>query len=132
MSDQPPRFSEGLAAPDRDGRTEQHTSLAAGELVTDQLPSTPSRTVPIQFGSPIALGALSGVVFGAAVGTLLFRAGAGIVGALIGALGGRTGPHRGRGRNPRGTAYRDGGPISRRFAAIICGADQTEPPFAQG
>jgi uncharacterized membrane protein len=105
--------------------------LAAGELVTDQSPSTPSRTVPIQFGAPIARGALSGVAFGVAVGTLLFGAGAGIVGALIGTLGGRTGPHRGRGRNPRGTAYRDRGPISRRFAAIICGADQTEPPFGE-
>ena len=90
MSDQPPRFSEGLAAPDRDGRTEQHTSLAAGELVTDQLPSTPSRTVPVQFGARIAMGALSGAAFGRAGGSLLFGAVAGIVGAVIGTLGGRT------------------------------------------
>jgi uncharacterized membrane protein len=36
------------------------TLLALGELVTDQLPSTPSRTVPLQFGARLASGALSG------------------------------------------------------------------------
>ena len=33
--------------------------LALGELVTDQLPTTPSRTVPVQFGTRIVMGALS-------------------------------------------------------------------------
>ena len=65
------------------------TLLAVVELVTDQLPSTPSRTVPIQFGARIATGALSGAAIGTAgeamVGGLL----AGIVGAVIGTLGGR-------------------------------------------
>ena len=51
------------------------TLLAIVELVTDQLPSTPSRTVPIQFGARIATGALSG----AAVGT----AGGAMVGGLV-------------------------------------------------
>ena len=44
------------------------TLLAVVELVTDQLPSTPSRTVPIQFGARIATGALSGAAIGTAGG----------------------------------------------------------------
>jgi uncharacterized membrane protein len=63
--------------------------LAAGELVTDQLPSTPSRTVPVQFGARLVSGALAGAAIGAAAGTLTIGAVAGIVGAIIGTLGGR-------------------------------------------
>jgi len=59
------------------------TLLALVELVTDQLPSTPSRTVPVQFGTRIVTGALSGAAIGAAGGAI-----AGIVGAVIGTLGG--------------------------------------------
>jgi uncharacterized membrane protein len=66
------------------------TLLALIELVTDQLPSTPSRTVPVQFGARIVTGALSGAAFGAAGGSLLFGAAAGVVGAVIGTLGGRS------------------------------------------
>lgn len=62
--------------------------LALGELVTDQLPSTPSRKVPAQFGGRILTGALSGATFGAAGGSLISGAVAGIVGAIIGTLGG--------------------------------------------
>src|SRR5262245_22810906 len=40
------------------------TLLALGELVTDQLPSTPSRTVPVQFGTRILVGALCGASIG--------------------------------------------------------------------
>ena len=65
------------------------TLLAAVELVTDQLPSTPSRTVPIQFGARIATGALSGAAVGAAGGAMVGGLLAGIVGAVIGTLGGR-------------------------------------------
>ena len=36
------------------------TILALGELVTDQLPSTPSRKVPQQFGARLVTGALCG------------------------------------------------------------------------
>ena len=36
------------------------TLLALVELVTDQLPSTPSRKVPVQFGARLASGALAG------------------------------------------------------------------------
>ena len=65
------------------------TLLAIVELVTDQLPSTPSRTVPIQFGARIATGALSGAAVGAAGGAMAGGLLAGIAGAVIGTLGGR-------------------------------------------
>ena len=65
------------------------TVLALGEFVTDQLPSTPSRTVPMQFGARLVSGALCGGAIGAASGSLLTGAIAGIVGAVIGTLGGR-------------------------------------------
>lgn len=65
------------------------TLLALVELVTDQLPSTPSRTVPIQFGARIATGALSGAAVGAACGAMAGGLMAGIAGAVIGTLGGR-------------------------------------------
>jgi uncharacterized membrane protein len=66
------------------------TLLALVELVTDQLPATPSRTVPMQFGARIVTGAMAGAALGAASGQLLLGAVAGIVGAVIGTLGGRT------------------------------------------
>ena len=65
------------------------TAFALGELVTDQLPSTPSRTVPMQFGARILTGAFSGAAIGAASGALPGGLVAGIVGAVIGTLGGR-------------------------------------------
>jgi uncharacterized membrane protein len=65
------------------------TVLALGELVTDQLPSTPSRTVPVQFGTRILVGALTGGAIGAHGGSLATGAIAGIIGAVIGTLGGR-------------------------------------------
>jgi uncharacterized membrane protein len=64
--------------------------LALAELIADQLPSTPSRTVPMQFGARIISGALTGATLGAAGGTLVGGMLAGIVGAVIGTLGGRT------------------------------------------
>jgi uncharacterized membrane protein len=65
------------------------TVLAVGELITDQLPSTPSRTVPIQFGARILSGGLSGAAIGTASGSLVIGAVLGVVGAVIGTLGGR-------------------------------------------
>ena len=65
------------------------TLLALVELVTDQLPSTPSRTVPVAFGARIATGALSGAAVGAAGGQWWVGLLAGIAGAVIGTLGGR-------------------------------------------
>ena len=85
------------------------TLLAVVELVTDQLPSTPSRTVPIQFGARIATGALSGAAVGTAGGVMVGGLLAGIVGAVIGALGG---PPFARG-SPRPSAATDPPPSSK-------------------
>jgi len=67
------------------------TLLAIGELITDQLPTTPSRTVPIQFGTRILLGLGMGATIGAHGGAGSFFTGAiaGLIGAVIGTLGGR-------------------------------------------
>jgi uncharacterized membrane protein len=65
------------------------TALALVELVTDQLPTTPSRTVPVQFGARILMGALSGAAVGAASGAFALGGLAGIAGAIAGTLGGR-------------------------------------------
>ncbi len=65
------------------------TLLALVELVTDQLPTTPSRTVPVQFGARIVTGALSGAAVGASGGAMIGGGCAGIIGAIIGTLGGR-------------------------------------------
>jgi uncharacterized membrane protein len=64
------------------------TLLAAGELVTDQLPSTPSRKVPIQFGTRILMGAACGAALTAGAGSMLIGAVVGIAGAVAGTLGG--------------------------------------------
>ena len=56
------------------------TVLALAELITDQLPTTPSRTVPIQFGTRI----LSGAICGAAIG---FPGGSLWIGAILGIVG---------------------------------------------
>ncbi|SED50898.1 Uncharacterized membrane protein [Rhizobiales bacterium GAS188] len=64
------------------------TLLAIVELVTDQLPSTPSRKVPMQFGARIVSGALCGGAIGASGGALIGGLVAGVIGAVIGTLGG--------------------------------------------
>jgi uncharacterized membrane protein len=64
------------------------TALALVELVTDQLPSTPSRRVPPQFGARIVSGALCGGAIGASAGMLVPGAVLGAIGAVIGTLGG--------------------------------------------
>lgn len=64
------------------------TVLAIGELITDQLPSTPSRKVPVQFGARIIMGAVSGAAIGIAGGALAGGLVAGAVGAVIGTYGG--------------------------------------------
>ena len=62
--------------------------LAIVELVTDQLPSTPSRKVPMQFGARLVSGAFTGAVLGTAGGMLVAGLVAGVIGAVIGTLGG--------------------------------------------
>ena len=64
------------------------TLLAAGELVTDQLPSTPSRKVPIQFGTRILMGGVCGAALTAGAGSMLLGALVGAAGAVAGTLGG--------------------------------------------
>jgi uncharacterized membrane protein len=64
------------------------TVLALGEFVTDQLPSTPSRKVPMQFAPRLLSGALSGAAIGIPSGQLVGGLVAGVVGAVIGTLGG--------------------------------------------
>jgi uncharacterized membrane protein len=65
------------------------TVLAIGELVSDQLPSTPSRTVPPQFGGRIFIGAVAGAAFGIPSHIWIVSALAGVVGAVVGTLAGK-------------------------------------------
>ena len=64
------------------------TLLAIGEFIGDQLPSTPSRTVPMQFGARLLSGAICGAAIGSPHGAMLGGLIAGIAGAIIGTLGG--------------------------------------------
>lgn len=64
------------------------TALALVELVTDQLPSTPSRKVPPQFAARIIMGGLAGATIGAGFGLLAAGLIAGIIGAIAGTYGG--------------------------------------------
>lgn len=71
------------------------TLLAIAELVSDQLPNTPSRKVPMQFGARIVLGALAGA---------LLMPASWIIGAILGAIGAVIGTYAGadiRGRLAR-------------------------------
>ena len=78
------------------------TILALGELVTDQLPSTPSRRVPMQFGARLATGGFAGAVL--ATGAVLNPTawvvvgaiGAALIGAVVGTLGGAEAPQAAR------------------------------------
>ncbi|MGC5797788.1 DUF4126 domain-containing protein [Sphingomonas sp. NFX23] len=64
------------------------TLLAATELVTDQLPSTPSRKVPPQFVARLLTGGVSGAAVGYGIGAPLPGIVLGIVGAVFGIYGG--------------------------------------------
>jgi uncharacterized membrane protein len=64
------------------------TALALFELFVDQLPSTPSRTVPSHFGARLVSAALSGAALGVAAGSVIVGAVAALVGAVIGTFGG--------------------------------------------
>jgi uncharacterized membrane protein len=57
-------------------------------LITDQLPSTPSRKVPMQFAARLIMGALTGATIGASGGSLVGGLIAGVVGAAVGTFGG--------------------------------------------
>jgi len=64
------------------------TVMVCVETVVDQLPSTASRTVPVQFAGRIVTAAVAGAAIAAPPGLLIAGGIAGIVGAVIGTLGG--------------------------------------------
>jgi uncharacterized membrane protein len=64
------------------------TVLAIVELVTDQLPKTPSRKAPPAFGARIVTGALCGAALGASADVLAGGLVAGVLGAIAGTFGG--------------------------------------------
>lgn len=62
--------------------------FAVGELITDQLPNTPSRKVLPQVTARIVTGGLTGVAIGLVLGSWIGGLVAGVVGAVIGTYGG--------------------------------------------
>ena len=62
------------------------TLLAIAELVSDQLPNTPSRKVPVQFGTRVVLGAFAGALL--MIDSWIIGAILGAVGAVLGTYGG--------------------------------------------
>jgi len=60
------------------------TILAVCELVVDQLPRTPSRLVPMQFGTRLISGAVSGASVVGTTGSIVGGALVGILGVVIG------------------------------------------------
>lgn len=59
--------------------------IAVGELISDKLPKTPSRKVPVQFATRVLVGGVCGAPLS---GDLLLGGVLGGVGAVIGTLGG--------------------------------------------
>jgi len=64
------------------------TLLAIGELIADQLPRTPSRKVPVQFGTRLLMGAVCGIALTLVSGQWLIGLVLGVSGAVAGTLGG--------------------------------------------
>jgi uncharacterized membrane protein len=64
------------------------TALAVLELVGDQLPQTPSRKVPVQFGTRLLSGAFCGAAVCIASDAWIAGAVLGTIGAIVGTLGG--------------------------------------------
>ena len=64
------------------------SALAIVEYVTDQLPSTPSRKVPMQFGARLVSGGLCGAAIGLPSGGWMLGLLAGLIGAVAGTYGG--------------------------------------------
>ena len=64
------------------------TIFLVAELVTDQLPKTPSRKVPPQFVARLITGGFAGAVIGSAFFHTFSATGAGVIGAVLGTLGG--------------------------------------------
>ena len=65
------------------------TLAALGELVADQLPTTPARTAPFPLGARIVMGGLCGAAIAlAAEQPWLVGVGLGVIGAVLGTFGG--------------------------------------------
>jgi uncharacterized membrane protein len=99
------------------------TLLALVEMVLDQLPSTPSRKVPMQFGARLIGGALSGATIGASVGSWIAGLLAGVIGAGIGTYGGaeiRSRMAKAFGRDTPAAFIEDAGAII--LALVVVGA----------
>lgn len=65
------------------------TVFALVELCTDKLPSAPKRTVPVQFGARIVMGAFAGACLASAAGR------GALLGVLLGAVGAVAGTYGG-------------------------------------
>jgi len=85
------------------------TILALGELITDQLPRTPSRRVPMQFVARLTTGGFAGAVLttGAVLDPTPWVIVAGIGAAFIGAVAGTLGGAEARKRLVAATGGRD-------------------------
>lgn len=70
------------------------TVLALGELVVDQLPTTPSRKLLFPFATRIVVGGLCGAAIAAPGGSMLGGSIAGALGGVLGTLGGAEGRAR--------------------------------------
>lgn len=84
------------------------TVLLVVELITDQLPKTPSRKVPPQFIARILTGGFAGAVIGSASFHTFIGTGAGMIGAVLGTLAGaelRSRVAAARGGNDRPGAF---------------------------
>ncbi|HUO37223.1 MAG TPA: DUF4126 family protein [Mycobacterium sp.] len=64
------------------------TVLAVGELATDKLPKTPSRTTALPFVARLVTGGFAGAVLGSAWHYTWSALGVGVIGAVLGTLGG--------------------------------------------
>ncbi len=62
------------------------TVVAIAEMVTDQLPKTPSRTVPLQFITRLITGGFAGAALATAWGYPWGGLGAGLIGAAAGTI----------------------------------------------
>ncbi len=98
------------------------TLLAFVEMIADQMPSTPSRKVPLQFGARIVSGGFSGATLGASGGSWIAGVVAGVIGAVIGAYGGaelRARMDKAIGRDPTAGLIEDVGVIVLALAIVF-------------
>lgn len=97
------------------------SALALGELVTDKLPMTPSRKVPIQFGARLVVGGFCGAALAWPSGAWIAGLVVGVIGALIGTLGGaalRARLARGFGRDLPAALIEDGAAVFGAAAVV--------------